>query len=168
MDTIDQDEGRTQVPGGGTVRVTSSHARTLAAGQGLFYAATGVWPLLSRRSFEAVTGRKTDWWLVQTVGVLVSAVGVTLTAAGANGRVGPELRHLAAGSAVGLAAIDVVHASRGRISKVYLLDAAGELALAAAWLTLELADRRSMAGRRGREERRWSGASVATGREQPT
>ncbi len=111
-------------------------ARVLALGQGLFYTATGVWPLLSRRSFEAVTGPKTDWWLVQTVGVLVAAIGGTLTSAGLGGQPGPDLRRLAAASALGLAAIDVVHATRGRISKVYLLDAAGELAIAAAWLVL--------------------------------
>jgi hypothetical protein len=109
-------------------------ARALALGQGLFYTATGVWPLLSRRSFESVTGPKTDWWLVQTVGLLVTAIGGTLTIAGAAGRAGSDLRRLAVASALGLAAIDIVHSTRGRISKVYLLDAAGELCLAAAWV----------------------------------
>ncbi len=33
--------------------------------------ATGLWPLVHRRSFEAVTGRKTYWWLVNTVGSLL-------------------------------------------------------------------------------------------------
>jgi hypothetical protein len=118
---------------------TGQWGRALAVGQGLYYAATGVWPLLSRRSFEAVTGRKKDWWLVQTVGVLVTTVGVTLTTAGASGRIDQDLRRLAAASALGLAAIDVVHAGSGRISKVYLLDAVAELALAAGWLALRLA-----------------------------
>ena len=40
-------------------------ARALAAGQGVYWAATGAWPLLHMRSFEAVTGGK----LVQTVGL---------------------------------------------------------------------------------------------------
>jgi hypothetical protein len=135
-------------------------ARALAAGQGLAYAATGVWPLLDRRSFEAVTGPKSDWWLVQTVGVLVTVIGATLTTAGLSGRVSPDLRRLAVASALGLAAIDVVHVARGRISAVYLLDAAGELALAAAWLT---------AGRPVLPAgvRRWAGASPASRREQP-
>jgi hypothetical protein len=129
-------------------------ARALAVGQGMFYAATGVWPLISRRSFEAVTGPKADWWLVQTVGVLVTTIGATLTGAGIGGRVDPSLRRLAAGSALGLAAIDVVHVARGRISKVYLLDAAGELVVAAAWVALAA-------------ERRGHGASVATDRDPP-
>ena len=114
----------------------TSPAGGLAVAQGVFYVGTGVWPLLSRRSFEAVTGRKTDWWLVQTVGVLVTVIGATLAGAGAAGRAGPDLRRLGAGAAIGLAAIDVVHAARGRISKVYLLDAAGEAVLATAWLVL--------------------------------
>ena len=113
-----------------------SPSRLLAVGQGLYYAATGVWPLLDRRSFEAVTGGKTDWWLVQTVGVLVTAIGGTPAGAGAAGRMDADVRRLAVASALGLAAIDVVHAAGGRISKICLLDAAGELALAAAWLAL--------------------------------
>jgi hypothetical protein len=33
---------------------------------------------LNIRSFQAVTGPKTDLWLVQTVGVLVTVIGLTL------------------------------------------------------------------------------------------
>jgi hypothetical protein len=105
--------------------------------------ATGVWPLLHRRSFETVTGPKVDWWLVQTVGVLVSVVGATLLAAGMRRRVAPELRALGIGCALGLAAIDVVHVSRGRIARVYLLDAAAEAALATSWWAAARRDGRS-------------------------
>jgi hypothetical protein len=86
------------------------------------------------RSFEAVTGPKTDRWLVNTVGILVSAIGVTLLLAARRRRVAPEPVVLAAGSAAGLAAIDTVYAARGRISKVYLLDAVLELILVGAWM----------------------------------
>jgi hypothetical protein len=44
-----------------------------------------------------------------------------------------EVPVLAIGSAAGLAAIDTVYAGRGRISKVYLLDALAEVGLIAAW-----------------------------------
>ena len=37
--------------------------RTLAIGHGLYFAATGVWPLVDMKSFEAVTRPKTDKWL---------------------------------------------------------------------------------------------------------
>ena len=116
-------------------------SRVVATAQGGYFTVTGVWPLLSRGSFEAVTGPKTDWWLVQTVGVLVTTAGAALLGAGGRGRVGPDVRRLAVGASLGLAAIDVVHVARGRIGKIYLLDAAAELGLAAAWLIATRRDR---------------------------
>ena len=105
----------------------------LAKVQGAFYLATGLWPLLHRRSFEAVTGPKKDWWLVQTVGVLVTAIGASLVAATQHSDVGKETRILAAGSALGLAGIDAVHVSKRTIGPIYLADMAAELLLAWAW-----------------------------------
>jgi hypothetical protein len=105
--------------------------RSLLA-QGAYYLGTGVVPFVSRRAFEAVTGPKKEWWLVETVGVLVTAVGVGLVAAAARDRVTPEITAIAAGCAGGLAAIDVVYVVRGRISPAYLADAAAEIALLAA------------------------------------
>jgi hypothetical protein len=109
-------------------------ARSVGAAQGAYYLATGLAPFASRRAFEAVTGPKVDWWLVQTVGALVAAVGGSLTAASRRGRVTPELRALGISSAAGLAALEVLHVLRRRISPIYLADAALELAFAAAWL----------------------------------
>jgi hypothetical protein len=116
------------------VALTSALSRDrLAVAQGAYYAATGVWSLVHLRSFEAVTGPKADDWLVKTVGVLVTAIGGALARAGLRRRTAPDLVLLAAGSAVGLLGIDVWYAARGRISRVYLLDAVGEAALLAAW-----------------------------------
>lgn len=105
----------------------------VAAAQGLFYLATGVWPLIDIDSFQAVTGQKTDLWLVYTVGVLVAVVGCVLLSAAYSGRVTTEVALLAAGCALALAGIDVVFVLRNVISQVYLLDAAAELVLVAAW-----------------------------------
>ena len=105
-----------------------------ARAQGAYFVVTGVWPLTSRRSFEAVTGPKTDFWLAQTVGVLVAGIGGVLLLADRNRRVTPELRVLGVASAGGLALVDVVFSLRGRISKVYLADALVECALVARWL----------------------------------
>ena len=55
--------------------MTASPNRTALLAQGAYYVATGVAPFLSRRAFEAITGPKKEWWLVETVGVLVTAVG---------------------------------------------------------------------------------------------
>jgi hypothetical protein len=99
--------------------------------QGAYYIGTGLWPLVGRRSFEAVTGPKTDWWLVQMVGLLAASIGTTIAIGASEERPSRAVRTLAALSALSFAGIDVVHAARRRISPIYLGDAAVELALAA-------------------------------------
>lgn len=112
---------------------SAARARLVAVCQGSYYVASGVWPLLHMRSFEFVTGPKTDRWLVRTVGVLVAVIGAVQLRA-ARREPDEEIRLLSIGSALGLAAIDVVYWRRGTISTVYLLDAAAELAIVAGWL----------------------------------
>ena len=109
-------------------------APALALVQGLFYAATGLWALVDLDSFMAVTGPKTDRWLVKTVGILVTVIGAVLLLAWRRARVTPEVVFLAVGSALSLAAIDVIYVSNGTISPIYLLDAVAEVGLALAWL----------------------------------
>jgi hypothetical protein len=106
--------------------------RQLAAAQGVYFAATGLWPLIDMRSFERVTGPKADKWLVRTVGVLIAVIGGTLIAAGRH-EVPPEIGGLAASSAAGLACIDVRYAAKQRIPPIYLADAAVEAAFVSAW-----------------------------------
>jgi hypothetical protein len=113
--------------------VRSPVARRTAAAQAAWYVPTGVLPFVSRRAFEALTGSKREWWLVQTVGGLVTAVGVALGLAARRDDVTPELALAAAGSAATLGAIDVVHVARGRLPPTYLLDAVIEGALLAGW-----------------------------------
>lgn len=111
--------------------------RVVLSGQGFYYIVTGIWALVGIRSFQAVTGPKTDLWLVKTVGALVAAIGATFWVSAARRRPPAETAVLAVGSGVALAAIDIAYVRRGRISRVYLLDAAEELAavalLLAAW-----------------------------------
>jgi hypothetical protein len=111
----------------------SPFLRAIAVAQGLFYLGTGVWPLLDIDSFQVVTGPKVDLWLVRTVGVLVGVVGAVLLLTARSRRITAEIVLLAAGCAVGLAAIDLVYALSGRISSIYLADAVAELALAGLW-----------------------------------
>ena len=106
----------------------------LALGQGAFYVLTGLWAIVHLPSFEAVTGPKTDDWLVKTVGVLVTAIGGVLVLAGRRRRVTDELLLLGAGSALGLAAIDLVYVTSGTIAPIYLLDAGVEMLLALLWV----------------------------------
>jgi hypothetical protein len=106
----------------------------LALVQGIFYVTTGLWPIVHSVSFEMVTGPKTDFWLVRTVGVLVTVIGAVLVSAGHSRRITPEVTLLAAGSALGLASIDLIYSLSGTISSVYLADAITELVLVTLWL----------------------------------
>jgi hypothetical protein len=107
-------------------------ARPVLLAQAGYYLGTGLFPFISRRGFEALTGPKTEWWLVQTVGALVTVIGATIAGAATRRRITPETLALAAGSAASLAAIDVVHVARRRIPPTYLFDATVELALVGA------------------------------------
>jgi hypothetical protein len=106
----------------------------VAAVQGFYYLATGVWPLVHIESFLAVTGPKTDLWLVYTVGALVGVVGAVLLLAARSGRATPEVAALAVGSALALTAIDVIFVARGVIDPIYLADAAAEVLLVVGWV----------------------------------
>ncbi len=96
----------------------------------VYYLVTGAWPLLSMRSFEAVTGPKVDHWLVNTVAALLLANGTTLAVGARRERIAQETVVLALTSALAFTAIDVTYVLRGRIRPLYLGDAVVELALA--------------------------------------
>ena len=97
-----------------------------------YYLASGVWPIAHMRSFEAVTGPKHDKWLVKTVAALAIANGLALGFGLRREKVSAETAALAVCSAMAFTAVDVTFVMRGRISPIYLADAAAELALAAA------------------------------------
>ncbi|HUR39182.1 MAG TPA: hypothetical protein VM222_06795 [Planctomycetota bacterium] len=116
--------------------------KLLARAHGVFYLVTGLWPLFDIDSFQAVTGAKTDLWLVKTVGLLISVIGAALVVSSRRATVTSEVVVLAAGSALALGAIDVFYAATGVISKVYLLDAPAEAALAGAWILLWIREKK--------------------------
>jgi hypothetical protein len=118
---------------------TDDVGRVLLA-QGAYYVATGVAPFVSRRAFESLTGPKAEWWLVETVGGLVTTVGAALLSGALRRRRSPELLGVAAGSAGTLALIDIVYVAKGRIAPTYLIDAGVQLGLVGA---LAVAQRRS-------------------------
>lgn len=116
--------------------------------QGIYYLVTGVWPLVSIETFQMVTGRKTDnlvtgregdHWLVMTVGVLITAIALTLLVAAWRRKDSPEATVLAVASAVGLTAIDIVFVVCHVIPPIYLLDAVAEILLMAGWACVFLA-----------------------------
>lgn len=100
--------------------------------QAAYYLATGVWPLIHRRSFEAISGKKHDFWLAETVGAITAAVGLTLALAGKREDASPEITLLGVGTAAGFAAVDFAHGLKRQISAVYLIDGVLQLAIIAA------------------------------------
>jgi hypothetical protein len=116
------------------------HASVMAAVHGTFNIAGGAWPLLHRRSFEAVFGPKEDRWLMYTVAGLLASVGY----AQVNARTGDDwmqARRLGVATASTLLTIDLVYVPRGVIKKTYLLDAVGEAALLAGWALVSRSQR---------------------------
>ena len=112
---------------------SSDPAPLVAILQGTYFALTGLWPVLHLPSFEKVTGPKTDDWLVKTVGALITVVGGTLLVTGLSGRMSADMAILGVASAGVLGAVDVFYTSSGRISRIYLADAAAEMILIAMW-----------------------------------
>src|SRR5688572_15618498 len=106
----------------------------LATAQAIYFGVTGIWPLVSMRTFEAVTGPKIDKWLVKTVGLLVLAVAIVLGIGAWRRNIGLELGLLAITSAGFLGAIDVVYVAKRVIAKIYLVDAVLEAGLILGWL----------------------------------
>jgi hypothetical protein len=106
--------------------------RAIAGCHAGYLIATGAWPLLHRNSFEAVAGKKQDFWLVRTVGGLAIVTGLSLGVAAARGTRVPETVTSALGSALVFAIADV-HAARTQ-SPVYLGDTVLQLVFASSWL----------------------------------
>ena len=107
--------------------------RITAAAQGVYFSATGIWPLIHMRSFLAVTGPKVDLWLVETVAVLVLGIGLALLVAAARDRIGPDLLVMVLVVSIGLASIDTIYPMRDRIWNIYLLDAIAQLGFILLW-----------------------------------
>jgi hypothetical protein len=70
-----------------------------------------------------VTGRKTDYWLVRTVGLLAATIGLSLRAGSRGGRPSSETTVLGVGAGASFTAVDLVYVARRRIDPVYLGDA---------------------------------------------
>jgi hypothetical protein len=101
--------------------------------QGVYYLLTGLWPLVSMRTFQLITGPKPEGWLVKMVGLLAGVIGASLLAASRRPpSADPAL--LGGGSAAAFAVVDVWYSLRRRISPVYLLESLPELVFVAAWV----------------------------------
>ena len=102
--------------------------------QGLYYLATGLWPLLHYHSFERVTGPRQEAWLAQTVGGLIAVIGAALLVARTRRPLAFDVVVLAVGSALALAIGDLAHASGNQHPWIYTADAIAEGAIALMWI----------------------------------
>jgi len=107
--------------------------RDVAFSQGVYFLATGMWPLIHMKSFETMTGPKADKWLVRAVGALVGVTGGVLLRAAARNRVTPEVSALGVAASASLGAVDTLYAIRGHSSRLYLADSAVHGAFVAGW-----------------------------------
>ncbi|MBC2644378.1 hypothetical protein H5400_37035 [Rhodococcus wratislaviensis] len=106
---------------------------SIAHAHGLFNMLGGLWPLLHRRSFEALFGTKNDRWLLYTVGGLLTGNGVVQILSTDSAEGWRRARDLGVATATVLLTIDLLYVPAGRIPKMYLLDAAVEIGWLAAW-----------------------------------
>jgi hypothetical protein len=109
--------------------------------QGIYYVATGAWPVIHIKSFMDVSGYKTDIWLVKMVGLLTVAIATTiLLNYKKEKRITTQLGIL---SALAYVIIDVYYSLAGVISKIYLADAAIEMVIIALLLVSINAERQA-------------------------
>jgi hypothetical protein len=106
--------------------------------QGLYFAITGIWPLLSIESFMFITGPKTDIWLVKTLGAIFFCEGACFLAAAVLREISVPVALLALMNALALIFVDVYYYSKGIIAITYLGDAFAELVFAVAWIIVLL------------------------------
>jgi hypothetical protein len=102
--------------------------------QGVYFFLMGLWPIMSISSFEAVTGPKTEVWLVKTVGLLLIVIGFVLIMAAYRGRIRFEMAILGIGSALALIIIELVYVTTRVISPIYLLDSIILILVVVGWI----------------------------------
>lgn len=90
---------------------------------GWFYVVTGMWPVVHLKSFEFISGPKTDKWLVKTLGLMITCSGVVFLVYSDH----EATSTLALMNASVLAGIDIYYSYTRVIRKIYLLDAVVEL-----------------------------------------
>jgi hypothetical protein len=92
------------------------------------------WPMFGSKSFQKVTGRKEDMWLMSGISMQLAIAGTAIAGAAATDRITPEIAGLAIGTSASLAGLSIVNVARQRVGPVYLIDAIGHLTIAGGWL----------------------------------
>jgi hypothetical protein len=122
------------VTGWGWGEAMRPSALAVARLHGAFNIVGGMWPLVHIRSFEAVLGPKTDRWLVYTVAGLMISIGAVQVSTTGDAASLRQSRRIGMACAATLGGIDLVYAPRGRISRMYFVDALAELGWLLTWI----------------------------------
>ena len=110
--------------------------------QTIYYVVTALWALADIKSFMAVTGAKTDIWLVKTVAVLLLAISISFIVALILKEKGKAIMTLAITCCLVLVFIDCYYSLNGTISEIYFLDALAEFLLLILWLIIIIGKRK--------------------------
>jgi len=104
--------------------------------QGTYTLITAIWALIDIDSFMAVTGPKTDIWLVKTVAALLIPIAISLLYPVFF--VSTFLQPFLLGflTAIALAIVDFYYSMNGVISKIYMWDGVAESVFAIVWIYL--------------------------------
>jgi hypothetical protein len=101
--------------------------------QGVYTLLTATWGLVEIDSFMAVTGPKTDIWLVKTVSAILAATGITFLSFAREKKPLITACILGLTLALALAAIDFYYTAKEVIRWVYAADGAVELLFSICW-----------------------------------
>lgn len=92
--------------------------------QGLYYAITGLWPVISSDSFEQVTGPKNSLFLLTVTGLMIAIIGAALLLSFSKDKT-REILFLALATPLAFIIIEVIF--RASIRWVYFIDFAIEI-----------------------------------------
>ncbi len=102
--------------------------------QGVYTLLTALWGLLDIDSFMAVTGSKTDIWLVKTVSVLLVAIALSLLSGLIDGSYKLPIAILGLSTSIAMASIDFYYTITDTISNVYAVDGIIEILFIIGWI----------------------------------
>ena len=110
----------------------------LMIAQGTYTLITAIWALMDIDSFMAVTGPKTDIWLVKTVAALLVPIAISLLYPVFFESTFWQPFLLGCTTAIALAIIDFYYSANDVISNIYMWDGVAESVFAMVWMYLFL------------------------------
>lgn len=120
--------------------------KVLLLAQGVYSLLTASWGLIDIESFMAITGPKSDVWLVKTVSVLIIPISLCLLSYLFTRSGFTQAAIVGITSAIGLGAIDFYYSLRDVISKVYLGDGFMQVLFLLMWAVVIILSKGKKAG----------------------